>query len=251
MQNWPTDLPRSAPTEALWSRVRGDANVVGLVLTGSWARGIPTAASDLDIYVVLARADDTWTTTRSPELDLPVVTLAELAEVPQDPWDWWDRYSFTHTRVLLDRLDGEVGRLVLRWGTLTEAEAHRTLDVFLDGYVNFAYRSLKSLRDQRFLEAHLDAVESLAWALPVVFAIHRRVRPYNKYLAWELTHHPFEDRRFDGRLLGLLEAILKTADRGAQRELFLVIEDAAREQGYGAVIDGWGDELALFRTPPR
>jgi predicted nucleotidyltransferase len=250
MWTWPTDLPRSEAAEALVSRVRQDQNVKGLILTGSWARGMATPHSDLDIYVLLGEPDEAWQTTWSADLDVPVVSVNQLGRVPENPNEWWDRYSFTHSRVLLDRMGGEVQRLATIWGTLTAAESRRAIETFLDGYINFAYRSLKSHRDGRPTEAHLDATESIPWALPVVFAVHRRVRPYNKYLPWEVVHHPFGDHRLDnGRLLSLLNTIVATGDAEAQRHLFAVIEEDVRRLGFGNVVDAWGDELSLFRSP--
>ena len=135
-------------------------------------------------------------------------------------------------------------------GTLTAAESRRAIETFLDGYINFAYRSLKSHRDGRPTEAHLDATESIPWALPVVFAAHRRVRPYNKYLPWEIAQHPFGDHRLDnGRLLSLLNNIVATGDPEAQRHMFAIIEEDVRRLGFGNVVDAWGDELSLFKSP--
>ena len=67
----------------------------------------------------------------------------------------------------------------------------------LDAYINLLYRSLKSWRDGRPLEAHLDAAESIDLALWVIFAMHQRLRPPNKYLRWELQRHPFDSERWD------------------------------------------------------
>ena len=88
----------------------------------------------------------------------------------------------------------------------------------LDGWVNFAYRALKNDRDGRALEARLDAAESVPWLLDVVFAIAGRVRPYNKYLPWELRTHPVEGWPAD-ELLGLVERSLD-GDVSAVRETF-------------------------------
>ena len=80
---------------------------------------------------------------------------------------------------------------------------------------------MKSHRDGRPEAAHLDAAESLPYALETLFALHRRVRPYNKYLRWELEHHPLGDPRWDaGRLLPVLRRILADGDPGTQRALF-------------------------------
>lgn len=238
---------------ALLAGVGQDPNVAGLVLTGSAAReGMATPRSDLDVYVVLHRADPARSSARSPAMDLPICTLDDLRTVPAplnpDPDGWWERYAFAHTQILLDRTDGELRRLVAGWGTLSGAESKRVLETHLDGYLNYVYRSLKSLRDGRRFEARLDAVESLPWLLAVVFAFERRIRPYNKYLAWELRNHPLDRAEWQAStLLPQIETILETADTEAQRAVLRTVEEAAREVGLGGIVDGWGDELAFLR----
>ncbi|WP_148613148.1 hypothetical protein [Nocardioides rubriscoriae] len=71
-----------------------------------------------------------------------------------------------------------------------EARSILTSGDRLDGFVNFAYRALNSDRDGRPLERRLDSAEAVAWLLDTVFVMEGRVRPYNKYLAWELHEHP-------------------------------------------------------------
>ncbi len=136
----------------LTARAESDPNVVGLVLTGSHARaGMATEHSDIDVYVVVARPDESWQTTRSKEIDIPVCTLDQLRHVPgpDEPDGWWDRYSFTHSRILLDRSDGEVTRLVEAWGSLSGTESKAVLESHLDGYINWAYRSGRERRPRR------------------------------------------------------------------------------------------------------
>ena len=96
--------------------------------------------------------------------------------------------------MLLDRTGGELAAAVRRQATLTPEEADAVLIDHdrLDGWINFAYRALKDDRDGRPLEARLDAAESVPWLLDVVFAMAGRVRPYNKYLPWELRTHPVD-----------------------------------------------------------
>lgn len=130
---------------------------------------------------------------------------------------------------------------------LGDEEAHSIIESHLDGYVNYAYRSLKSFRDGRVLESRLDAAESLPWALTTIFALHARVRPYNKYLPWELTEHPLEDPSWDAStLLPLLSRILDNGEPDAQRGLFSRVAATARKKGLGGVLDSWGDELSLL-----
>jgi hypothetical protein len=123
----------------------------------------------------------------------------------------------------------------------------------LDGWLNFAYRALKDDRDGRRLETRLDAAESVPWLLDVVFAMAGRVRPYNKYLPWELRTHPLDGWPADD-LLGLVERTLE-GDVGAIRETFARVRpacssyDAARGHTRTTdMVEGWGEELRLFEV---
>ncbi|GAA4202705.1 hypothetical protein [Actinocatenispora rupis] len=243
------DSPEPAALTAVRRRAESDPTVVGLLLTGSAARtGMATEHSDVDVYVVVAEPSPAWRTVHSPAIDVAVLTLDAVRSIPDDPTDWWGRYSYADARILLDRTDGELPALVRRQTTLTDAEVRRVLITYLDGWLNFAYRSLKSHRDGRPFEATLDAVESLPWVLPVVFALHHRVRPYNKYLRWELARRPLDGGWIDGdTLVGLVERIVRDGDPGAQRALYALVEPQARRAGFGDVVDAWGAELSLFR----
>jgi len=108
----------------------------------------------------------------------------------------------------------------------------------LDAYVNSTYRSLR-------YGTRLDAVESLAPALRAIFGLAGRIRPFNKYLEWELRHHPLEGWDADA-LLRLVDGVAD-ADRSAGHELFQQVEAAARASGFGAVLDAWEPDLAWLR----
>ncbi|MBA3309309.1 MAG: nucleotidyltransferase domain-containing protein [Nocardioidaceae bacterium] len=238
---------------------RNDADhaegLLGLVLSGSAARGMATERSDLDVYVVLA--DDAARerrTTRSTAVDEIPVSLSELEDVPPfGSLGWWSRWSFAWVPTLLDRTSGRIPAAVRRQATLTPEEGDAVLVDHdrLDGWINYAYRALKADRDDRPLERRLDAAESMPWLLDVVFALAGRVRPYHKYLPWEVREHPLPDWPADV-LLPLLEGTLD-GDPAAIRETFARVKagcaayDAARgHDRTREIIDGWGDELVLF-----
>lgn len=229
--------------------------LLGLVLTGSAGRGVATEHSDLDVFVVLAdEAAAERRTEHSTEVDEIPVGLGDLeAEWAWGTEDWWGRWSLAWAPTLLDRTGGRVPAAALRQATLAPAEADRFLIEHdrLDGYVNYAYRALKSDRDGRALERRLDAAESVPWLLDTVFAMAGRVRPYMKYLAWELREHPLPDWPADV-LLPLLERTLD-GDPSAVRETFARVRTCAASYDAGrghdrttAMIAGWGAELALL-----
>lgn len=79
----------------------------------------------------------------------------------------------------------------------------------------------------RALERRLDATEPVPWLLDTIFTLAGRVRPYHKDLPWELRGHPLPDWEPEA--------------------LCAAFDDARPEPVLVQVIEGWGDELALFR----
>jgi hypothetical protein len=218
----------------LRARAAADDSVLGLVLFGSVARGMGTAHSDVDVFVVVGADRGGWVTSRTAELDTVVLTVDELAHRE----DRWQRYSYRGARVLFDRAGGRVGELVAAQGTLTAQETDAWSREYLDGYVNFAYRAAKSRRDGRDDLARLDEIELVSWFLWALFAMHGRVRPYNKYLRWELSTYPLPLPWTADELVATL------TDRPAA--MFGGLERIARARGFGDVLDGW-DDLHLLR----
>lgn len=240
---------------------RNDADhgedLLGLVLSGSVGRGVATERSDLDVYVVLTDGGmGGRRTTRSPDVDEIPVPLSRLEEVPPfGSGGWWFRWSFAWVPILLDRTEGRLPVALHRAATVTpdEAEAILVEHDRLDGWLNHAYRALKSDRDGRGLERRLDAAESVPWLLDVIFTLAGRVRPYHKYLPWELREHPVPGWE-EGELLTLLEATLD-GDPAAIRTTFARVErlcatfdDERSVPVLTPVFEGWGDELQIFRT---
>ncbi|MFD7455633.1 hypothetical protein [Streptomyces sp. NPDC059868] len=235
--------------ETCVARLAADPDVVGLVLKGSHAHdGMATEHSDHDVYVVLADDADTGLAVldghRSAELDLVVVPLSEFRRI-----GGWERYALARARVLFDRLDGELARIVAAKGRLDADEALRAAAGRLDAYANSLYRSVKNARDGHRLAARLDAADSVGFLLELLFTLDRRPRPYNKYLEWELERFPLPG--WDTReLLAAVGRIAATGDVEAQRRLFAQVEAVAREAGHGSTLDDWGDDLKLMRPDP-
>jgi hypothetical protein len=236
------------------------ADLLGIVLSGSAARDLATEHSDLDVIVVLTdEAAAGRSTVKSPEVDEAVDSWSELQDVPTfGTEDWWQRWSYAWAPVLLDRTGGALADAVRRQATLSPDEADGVLIEHdrLDGWLNFAYRALKDDRDGRPLEARLDAAESVPWLLDVVFTMAGRVRPYNKYLPWELRTHPLDGWPADD-LLGLVERTLE-GDVGAIRETFARVRPACSSYDAGRghtrttdMVEGWGEELAIFEVRAR
>jgi Nucleotidyltransferase domain len=237
---------------------RDDPAILGLVLSGSAARGMATDHSDVDVYVILTdAAAEGRETSHSPAIDEIPHTVGDLEDRPA--WgggEWGYRWGLAHARVLRDDTGGRITEAVRRHALVDPAEARGMLleGDQLDGYVNLAYRALKSDRDGRLLERRLDAAESVHWWLDVVFTLEGRVRPYNKYLAWEVREHPLSVPEWSAeRLLPQVEAVLD-GDADAVRAAYAVVEREclAWDERHGGhdlheLVEEWGDELALLR----
>ncbi|TYB59840.1 hypothetical protein FXF51_33055 [Nonomuraea sp. PA05] len=233
--------------EAFLARALRDPQVLGVVLSGSQAReGAATAHSDHDVYLIVTDASAA-TPSRGAVLDVAVMTLDEFRDhaLPGSGTEW-NRYSFAYAKVLKDA--GGIGELVAAKGALSPGEARVLAPQALGGFLNGVYRCLKNDRAGDALGARLDGAESLPYYLEYVFALHGRVRPYNKYLAWELRRHPLSLPMWAAdELLPRLAAALSPEVARAVRGLLNELEPHARAAGHGDVFDGWGDDLAFMR----
>ncbi|MDX6440456.1 MAG: hypothetical protein QOE43_185 [Gaiellaceae bacterium] len=219
--------------DALLAEARDDDNVVGIVVFGSRGKdAFVTEASDWDVFVVVREHRGERPFVHGAKLETVEVTLDELRNQPA-----WNRYSLTWLEPQLDKTGEVAGALrdAVQVDPATAAEP-------LDGYVNMLYRSLKNARVGLELASLLDAQESIPWFLEFVFAVHGRLRPYNKWLAWELETHPLPWND-----LPRLERIARTGDLEEQRALFREVEAIAREHGHRGVIDGWEPDVAWLR----
>jgi hypothetical protein len=227
--------------EELLEIARSREMILGLYVFGSRGREyMVDERSDWDVCVVLAdrEACDEFARefpfAHGSRVEIVSVTLDELRESPSEH----GRYAAAHAQVVLDKTGGDLTRVVAEQESLPSGSRDAVVRDALDGYINQTYRSLR-------YGTRLDAVEAIPYALRTIFALENRVRPYNKYLAWELRHHPLEDWDAD-ELLPLLDRVL-TGEPEAQRELFLRIEQLARREGFGDVVDGWEPDVDWLR----
>jgi len=227
--------------EELLEIARGRDEVVGMYVFGSRGRDVMVdERSDWDVCVVLADAaarDEfarEFPSAHGARVEIVTATLDDLRSNRSEHW----RYAAAHADVVLDKTGGEVARVVAEQESLPSGTRDAVVREALDGYINQAYRSLR-------YGTRLDAAEAVPYALRTIFALEDRVRPYNKYLEWELRHHALEGWPAD-ELLPLLDRLL-TGDAEAQHELFRRIEGAARREGFGDVVDGWEPDVAWLR----
>lgn len=234
---------------------RHDDGVVGLVLTGSRASGVGvTDASDWDVRLVVR--DDVRDEYRerfgSPHgsaVEVFVLTFDGLAAVGEiGSTTAWDRPSYVHAQVLVDTPDGRVAALLDELRELAPDVARAVAAERLDDYVNSYHRSAKSHRLGHEVEAHLDAAESIPPLLETLFALHGRVRPFNKLVRFELEQRPLDGEVWGAEaLLPRLLRIVATGDLAEQQRLFRDVEALARAHGLGDVIDGWEPDVERLR----
>jgi hypothetical protein len=206
--------------------------VAGVVVHGSRGRGLHVhEGSDWDVIVVVRELRGSYESERGGEVEALEVT--GLAQLPK-----WMLPALTWTTPALDKT-GEVAEQLAMVTTVDSASATEPLDA----YVNSYYRSAKNARHGVELGSLLDAQESIPKYLDFVFAVHGRVRPYNKWLEWELDEHPLPVA-VD---LARLERIARTGALADQQALFRETELLAREHGHGATIDGWEPDVAWLR----
>jgi hypothetical protein len=219
------------------------------VLTGSRGRG-PFARDDSDwdarMIVTDASAREAYPSAHGDRIEIPVLTVEQFEHVAEiGTTNEWDRYSYAHAQVVIDKLDGRIAELVAAKGVLPPDAAHAIAREAFGAYANSYYRAAKNaglgLRDA----ARLDAAESLSPFLTALFAMHERVRPFNKFLRWELEEFPLPSWPADD-LLSRLERVTG-ADLAEQQRLFRDVEPLARERGLGDVIDSWEPQVPFLR----
>jgi hypothetical protein len=149
---------------------------------------------------------------------------------------------------VVDKLNGKIQELVAEKSLLPPTAAREIAARALDAYINSYYRSAKNSRDGLPLAAQLDAAESIPPFLTALFALQERVRPFNKFLAWELETYPLGDETWSAAaLLPRVQTITATGDLSEQRRLFRDTERIARKHALGDVIDGWEPDVEWLR----
>jgi hypothetical protein len=220
---------------------RSRDEILGLYVFGSRGRNFRVdERSDWDVCVVLvdreARSefDREFPYAHGARVEIVSATLDALRNDSSEH----RRYAAAHADVVLDKTGGELTRVVADQESLPDGRRDAVVREALDGYINQTYRTLR-------YGTQLDAAEAIPYALRTIFALENRVRPYNKYLEWELRHDPLEGWTAD-ELLSLLDGVL-AAEPEPHHELFKRIEEQARREGFGDVVDGWEPDVEWLR----
>jgi len=229
--------------DLLIQKAKEDDRILGVILSGGRGKGVQSENSDYD--VMLITSDEGFEAVKK---DYPKTEFIDpLPHVISEFKDYakagtpaeYDKYTFAHNKAIIDKT-GEIQKLIDEKGVLSSDEASSLAKEILDGYLNSLHRSLKNLRDGNILAGHLDATESLPLVLTFIFAFEGRVKPYNKFLKWELDNFPLLKLPIEtSDFLKKLENIARDGDIENQKELFAIIKKMAIDNGLGEVIAGW------------
>jgi hypothetical protein len=234
---------------ATLQRARDDANVVGVVLLGSRAvDAFVTPRSDYDVFILQEAEDrEGWPFLRGSGIETVSVTVERFEQhATYGSTTFWNRPAFLCARVELDRRNGGIAALVDAKRHLTREEADALAHVAISDYCNSLYRSLKNHRDGRTLAGRLDGLDTISPLLTTIFAVEGRVRPFNKWLAYEVGRAPLPL----ADLLPRLDGLARDPSAARQQALFRDVEPVVRDRGFGADIDDWAPDVELFRGAP-
>ena len=250
------DPPGAQVYEALLKRAKEDPAVLAFWLGGSRGKDRPTEHSDYDIVILVA--EDAYKTfcdelglegpfqgNWRPGVDLSVGTLSGFADAAAwDSAERWGRYGHADVKALVDKT-GEAQPLIDAKACVPQEHVAGFIQASLDHAINQAYRALKCLRDGLPDASRLEAADGVDPFFDAVFALHGgRLRPYYKYLRWELETRPLTQLPTGGaELMDRALDVLGDGGGPALSALLSETQSAFRAAGHGAVFDGWGDKL--------
>ena len=232
--------------DELFAYCEASDDVLAAYLFGSRTRGVGVdERSDWDVWIVardeaaLVRIEERFPLVHGDPVEVASSTLDGLrGHGAIGSRSEWARYQHAHVDVRIDKTDGELARVLAEKELIPAEQRDELVRDALGGFVNSTYRSLR-------YGTRLDAAESIPYALRAIFALAGRVRPFNKYLDWELRHHPVEGWPAE-TLLPLVAGILDR-DRASQHELFRLVEREARAHHFDAGIDEWEPDVPWLR----
>ncbi len=251
-------MPRQSARERfefISTAAREDPNIVGFVVTGSRGKGLITKESDYDIFVVVddAKAVEYQFKYRKLEgegLDLGIMGLEEFRGYAAWGSSFaWDRYDFAHNKAVVDKLNGEIQKIIDEKGKLPDEHREGLIMQSCDHFINQFYRAWKCQHRQESGAAKLELAEGVSPLLDVMFGLHGRLRPFYKYLEWELLNYPLILFSWDpAKLYSLILNLSARVDETVMKEVFTETERVSRAHGFGGVFDSWGeDHLVLLR----
>lgn len=232
--------------EKALEEAKNNSDIIGFILVGSRGKGFENEHSDYDAVMVVkdeaAKAiHEKYEAQTLDNVDLSVRSFSDFKtfaawETPES----WDRYNYAHVKILVDKTDGELEKIVQEKGHIPKDRLDKFIDWWIDGYVNGVYRSVKCIRNGNQFGAHIEAANSMLDLLTLVFAMNGRHRPFLGYVEKELKSYPLEHLPWSSdEFIAKMKKVLETADLQTQQELLTGIEKMSREMGHGHMFDGW------------
>lgn len=229
--------------EAYLQKAKSDDRIIGIILAGG--RGKRAFSENSDYDVILVTTDEGFESVKkdypkTEYIDSLPHAISEFREhAKTGTRTQYDKYTFTHNTAIVDKT-GEIQKLVDEKGTLESDKVQKIAHDALGGYLNLLHRSLKNLRDGNVLAGHLDATETIPRILTFIFAIEKRVRPFNKFLVWELENHPLTKFPINSsEFIEKIKVIAQNADFETQKEMLEIMRKLAIENGHTDEIDDW------------
>jgi hypothetical protein len=212
--------------------------VLGLVLAGSRGKGKITKHSDYDVFVIIkdktpGKIRKKLAAFRIFDFDSFVMDLAAFKKYAAWGGSYaWDRYNFARLKAPLDKT-GQVQKIVAEKGSLPAKYRGQAIKDGLDHYINQVYRSIKTHRDGDMLASRLEGNEAIQPMLNAVFALHGRLKPYYKYLNWELKHYPLTKLPISQkRFINMIGKIAKNGDPKTQKQLLKILAPMFLKNGF-------------------
>lgn len=226
-----------------YKKASADERIIGIIMAGGRGKGVATDNSDYDVILITNDPDLEAVKTDYPKteyIDSLPHSLSDFRErAKTGTRTQYDKYTFTHVTALVDRT-GEIQKLIEEKGNLNESDAHTIGHDAAGGYFNMLHRSIKNFRDGNTLAGHLDALETIPRLIKFVFAIERRVAPFNKFLAWELENYPLSKLPLSADdFLNKIKKIATTGDLETQKDILLIIRHLASTNGHQDQVLDW------------
>jgi len=238
--------------EELAEELKNDSNVLAFWLGGSRGKGFATQNSDYDLVMIVkpevkSKYEKKYLKNfKDPNFDFFIRTFEELKK--HALWGsgtFWDRYNYVYVKVLFDRTV-KIQKIIDNKAKLSDKEKKQIINSSLDAFINQVYRSAKCRRDGNVRASHLEIVQAIPLLLDCVFALESRVKPYYKYLEWDLGKHPLQ--RLPWKKEDFLNKILKLLKDGDEKialELLVKTRPIFRKAGYGFIYDGWNGKYKV------
>ena len=235
---------KSKTFEQILEKAKRDDRIIGLILTGGRGKGMFTENSDYDIAIITT--DESVSSVKEEYkgkqdiIDIGVLPISGFRiYAAVGTAEDWDRYTYAHIKAQIDKT-GEIQKIIDEKGIFPKDKISKVAKNALGGYLNSLYRSVKNHRDGNLFASNFDASESLPWLLTFLFAVEGRVRPYNKFLKWELEKYPLKNLPISPEdFLGKIEAVIKSGNIEIQKEFHKIVEEIAVKNDCSDVIDDW------------